>query len=161
MADTPQFLQERLLSEAEKTLIFFRELPEEDWQKTIYTEGSRWTVRQVLAHFAATEESINRLIENILAGGEGAPEDFNIDVYNERKVASLNEEGRAELMQRFKSSRQKNADLVAKMSLDDLTKTGRHPYFGNASLTDIIKLLYRHNQIHLRDIRRELSQRRA
>jgi len=157
MTDTPQFLQERLLSEAEKTLDFFRQLPEESWQRVLYTEGAHWTVRQVLAHFAAAEESIHRLIQNILAGGGGTPEDFNLDVYNERKVAALNEATTADLMQQFSANRQKNASLVAGMSQEDLAKTGRHPFLGIASLADIIKLLYRHNQIHLRDIRKVLG----
>lgn len=158
MADTPQHLQARLTGEAEKTLAFFRELPDESWQQVIYTEGSCWTVLQVLAHFVATEESIHRLVKNILAGGPGAPEDFNIDAYNERKVAALNEAKPDELMQQFSIHRQNNASLVASMAQDDLAKTGRHPFFGFASLADIIKLLYRHTQIHLREIRKVLPQ---
>ncbi len=156
MADTPQHLQTRLTSEAEKALAFFRELPEESWQQTIYTEGSCWTVRQVLAHFVSAEESIHRLMKNILAGGGGAPEDFNIDAYNERKVAALNEAAVDELMQQFSNYRQENAALVANMRPEDLAKTGRHPFLGIASLADIIKLLYRHNQIHLREMRQAL-----
>jgi len=157
MTDTPQFLYERLLSEAEKTLGFFERLPEESWQRVIYTEGAHWTVRQVLAHFAASEDSIHRLIQNILAGGRGTPEDFNLDAYNERKVAALNEATIAELMQQFNANRQKNARLVMEMSEADLAKTGHHPFLGTASLAEMIKLLYRHNQIHLRDIRKTLG----
>ena len=154
MADTTAFLCERLLAEAERAVSFFQELPQQGWTQTVYTEGSHWTVRQILAHFVATEASIYRLIENILVGGPGAPEDFNIDVYNEWKVAALGDAVIADLIEQFKILRQKTSDLVAQMSEDDLLKTGRHPFLGIASLTDIIKLLYRHNQIHIRDIRK-------
>ena len=157
MTDTPQFLQERLLSEAEKTLAFFDQLPEESWQQIIYTEGAAWTVRQVLAHFVAAEDGIRRLIENILAGGEGSPQDFQLDTYNERKVAALGEVTPAELRLQFKANRQRSAGLVAGLSQADLEKTGRHPWLGTASLAEMIKLLYRHNQIHLRDIRKALT----
>jgi hypothetical protein len=36
----------------------------------------------------------------------------------------------------------------------DLAKLGRHPFLGITSLEDIIKMVYRHNQIHMREIRR-------
>jgi len=157
MTDTPQHLHRRLTSEQEKTLGFFAQLPEESWQQTIYTEGSCWTLRQVLAHFVSTEESLHRLIKNILAGGAGAPEDFNIDAYNERKVGALNEVAKDELLRLFSHYRQMNATLVESMRLDDLEKTGRHPFLGITSLAEIIKMLYRHNQIHLREIRKALQ----
>jgi hypothetical protein len=41
--------------------------------------------------------------------------------------------------------------------MDDLAKQGRHPFLGTASLSDMIKLMYMHNQIHIRDIRRMLA----
>ena len=50
------------------------------------------------------------------------------------------------------------ATVVAHMTPEDLPKVGRHPFLGAAPLEDIIKLLYRHNQIHQRDVRRLLSQ---
>jgi hypothetical protein len=44
------------------------------------------------------------------------------------------------------------------LSADDLVKTGRHPWLGIAPLEDMIQLLYRHNQIHQRDIRKLLAE---
>jgi hypothetical protein len=39
----------------------------------------------------------------------------------------------------------------------DLANTGRHPFLGWVAVEDIIKMLYRHDQIHLRDLRRLLK----
>jgi hypothetical protein len=36
-----------------------------------------------------------------------------------------------------------------------LLHQGRHPFLGRAPLSEIIKIIYRHNQIHLREIRQE------
>jgi len=157
MPDTPQFLYERLLDEGKKSLAFFQGLSDEIWDLQIYTDGSQWSIRQILAHFVSTESAINRLIENILAGGSGASEDFNIDDYNERKVAELKDINRADLLKQFQIMRRTNAEIVAQFNQEDLDRIGRHPFLGVTSLTSIIKLLYRHNQIHLRDIRRALS----
>jgi hypothetical protein len=154
MPDMPIRLAERLRAEGEKTRAFFSALTREQWNQEIYTEGSCWSVRQVLAHFVASESSMARLVQNIQAGGLGSPEDFDLDAYNERKVAGLNEASSAELLDKFTELRQQFADLVDRMSLVDLGKSGRHPFLGMASLEDIVKLVYRHNQIHLRDVRR-------
>lgn len=154
MADTPEFLAERLLHEGQKTLEFFRLVTQEQWDKVIYTDGACWTVQQVLAHFVATEGAIQRLLKNILEGGPGSPEDFNINVYNERKVAALLEVAPKDLLDQFISLRQQSADLVSGLTVEDLSRCGRHPFLGDTDLTEIIKLLYRHNQIHQRDVRK-------
>ena len=154
MPDTPAFLAERLLQEGQKTIDFYRALEPGLWDRAVYTEGTHWSVQQVLAHFVSTEGAIQKLIENILEGGPGSPEDFNIDAYNERKVAALAEVPPQELMEQFSLLRQKSASLVSGMNQEDLNRRGRHPFLGITDLAEVIKLLYRHNQIHQRDVRK-------
>jgi hypothetical protein len=36
----------------------------------------------------------------------------------------------------------------------DLERIGRHPFLGVAPLVEMIKLVYRHNGIHIRDARK-------
>jgi hypothetical protein len=157
MNDTPERLAKRLIAEGEKTLAFFRSLPEDAWNQRVYTEGSSWSVIQVLAHFAAAENSLARLVAHILKGGEGTPQNFDLDAYNERKVGELQEIQESELMERFSTLRQETAALVARMGPDDLTRTGRHPWLGVAPLAEIVKLIYLHNGIHLRDVKRAIT----
>lgn len=157
MRVTPTYLTGRLSNEEQKSLDFFRNLFPEQWEQTVYTQGSCWTIRQVLAHFVTSEKGFGRLIENILADGPGSPEDFDIDAYNERKVDSLSKNSPSDMMRQFSKERQRTVDLVSGLDQDDLTKEGRHPFLGVASLADIIKLIYRHNQIHLREVRKVLS----
>lgn len=156
MPDIPARLAERLRSEGQKTLEFFQDLKSSQWDQQLYTEGSCWSIRLVLAHFVSSEASFFKLFENVLAGGQGAPEGFDIDAYNERKVDQLREMTPTDLLNRFAELRQESAMLVARMSPEDLSRTGRHPFLGVTRLEDMIKLLYRHNQIHLRDIRKVL-----
>jgi hypothetical protein len=154
MPDTPAFLAERLLNEGQKTVDFYRTVAPEQWDKTVYTEGTCWTIHLVLAHFVATEGAIQKLMKNILDGGPGSPEDFNIDVYNERKVAGLQGISPQELMEQFSRLRQQSAAMVSSLTQEDLARRGRHPFLGVTDLAEIIKLLYRHNQIHQRDVRK-------
>ena len=154
MPDSPEHLSQRLMEEGQKTANFFRELPESQRDLKVYSEGMQWTVRQVLAHFVDAEDGFASLINNVLQGGTGAPEDFNIDVYNERHIARMQDIPYEKLLEKFQQSRERNARTVSRISLQDLDRQGRHPFLGLASLNDMIKLIYRHNQIHLRDIRR-------
>jgi hypothetical protein len=113
MADLTSHLAERLRHEGEKTLDFFRALTPEQWEQTVYTEGTNWVVRQVLAHFVSSEVGMQLMIENILAGGGGSPEDFNLNEYNERRVAKLNNLSIDELIHQYAEKREATARLVS------------------------------------------------
>jgi hypothetical protein len=152
--EIPKHLAERLVTEGDKTQKFFESLTPDEWQLKVYPDGTQWCIQQILAHFVASEVAFNHLISNILAGGEGAPEDFDIDVFNEREVLLYKNIPNSDLLELFNSYRKMNVTLIGKMSLEDLKRAGRHPFLGIAPLVDIIKLIYRHNQIHQRDIRR-------
>jgi len=154
MSESPDRLAARMQTEGEKTAAFFRELAPDEWWIMVYEGVVSWSVRQILAHFVSTEKGFHDLIENILEGGKGSPDDFDIDRYNARHVAELEFIEKQELIEQFLAKRQKNIALVQGMQPADLERQGRHPFLGVVPLGEIVKLLYRHNQIHLRDVRR-------
>ena len=157
MGDSPERLALRLQGEGEKTAAFFQGLTPDEWRLQIYESGSSWSVRQILAHFVSTELGFADLIDNILSGGAGSPEDFDIDRYNERHVAKLQSVEITTLIGQFLAARAENIQRVQAMQPADLERQGRHPFLGVVPLEGIVKLLYRHNQIHLRDIRRAMT----
>ena len=59
-----------------------------------------------------------------------------------------------ELLVEFREVRNKMCQWVEALSEHDLERSGRHPYLGRVSLLEMIKMVYLHNQIHLRDIRK-------
>jgi hypothetical protein len=156
MGDELVRLVSRLEDEGQKTCVFFRELQPQDWDKQVYSEGARWRVHQVLAHFVEAEASVARLIAHVVSGGPGVPEDFDLNAYNDRKVARLDEQTPADLIDRFAELRALTIAMVGGFGPGDLEKTGRHPFLGVARVADMLKLMYRHNQIHQRDLRRLL-----
>jgi hypothetical protein len=157
MPDTSASLSERLLREGEKVRTFFGDLSEEQLACSVYSEGADWRVREVLAHFVATEKAFSSLIENVMAGGSGAPEGFDLDTFNQRKVADLKDSSTNELLENFHRLREQTASIVSTFNEGQLNQTARHPFLGVVPLVDIIKLIYRHNQIHLRDVRRAIG----
>ncbi len=157
MPETPERLAERLASEGQKVCDFFRALPAAQWKSVVYTAGAVWTAHDLLAHFVSAEQAIRMLIEEVRQGGEGAPEGFDIDGFNAGETEKFTARAPAELLQNFKDSRQATIEMTAQMQPADLARNGRHPYLGWVATEEMLKMLYRHNQLHLRDLRRLLK----
>lgn len=150
-------LADKLRSEGEKFFALFAGLTDDQWQMQVYTEGETWTIRNVLSHFVTSERGLVRLFERIRLTGEGASDDFSIDRYNASQQEKTKDLSPQELLEQYKAIR---ADSIAwTLSLDeaDLEKQGRHPFLGMTSLREMIKMLYLHNQIHYRDMKKVLK----
>ena len=132
MHNTLECLVERLSSEGEKTQEFFGAMLPGQWERTLYTEGARWSVRQVLAHIVSAETGMRQLIENILAGSPGVSEDFDLDAYNERRVERWANVPPEELLWEFTAQRQVTVDFVKSMEVKGLCMSGRHPLLGGS-----------------------------
>jgi hypothetical protein len=146
-----------MLSEGEKTIAYFKDLPQEAWETQVYTTGTCWNIKQVLAHFLSAERGLTALVHDIITEGGGAPEELDIDEFNENEVADLADHEIPRLLDAFGEARKEFSDLVGKLSAQDLDRMGRHPWFGETELRKALKLVYRHNMIHLRDIRKALD----
>lgn len=157
MKDELAGLAGKLFSEGEKTASYFKTLTPEAWDQQVYTTGSRWTVRHILAHFLSAERALGSLFANIIQDGSGAPKDFDIDRFNESQVDSLMSMDPPAMIDSFLETRGDTVTAVEGMAPDDLNRIGNHPWFGEYPLRDMIKLVYRHNMIHLRDVRRALG----
>ena len=158
MSETPAFLAERLRTEGEKTIAFFAGLKPEQWQETVYTEGEVWAIRNVLAHYVTAERGFLLIFNRIREGGPGVPDDFDIDRFNASQQRKTRELSPAELIENFKEVRAQMVELVVSLKDEDLKREGRHPFLGPTTLTEMIKMVYRHNQIHFRDMRKRAEE---
>lgn len=150
-------LAEKLKVEGERTAAVFSDLSDEQWQKEVYTEGTTWTIRNVLSHFVTSERGLLKLFEQIRQGGVGSPDDFSIDRYN----AAMQERTRAatpqELLEQYRQVRAASIAWVSGLQESDLEITGRHPFLGETVIREMIKMLYIHNLTHLRDMKRAIK----
>lgn len=147
----------RLRSEGEAVEGFFAHLTPAQWERPVYHDGVMWCARDVLAHFIAAEQGFQELIQNVSNGGQGASEDFEIDAFNKRSVAALEGQDAPVLLGQFAMVRERTAAIVSALRSEQLTKRGRHPYLGVTSLDEMIRAIYHHNTLHLRDVRRALA----
>src|SRR5512134_3360391 len=102
-------LAEKLKTEGDKIASIFSKLTDEQWQTEVYTEGTTWTIQNVLSHFVTSERGLLKLFKQIREGGPGAADDFSIDRYNAAMQARTLELKPQELLEQYKSIR---ADAV-------------------------------------------------
>jgi len=150
-------LAEKLKSEGEKFVAIFVDLTDDQWQTEVYTEGTTWTLRNVLSHFVTSERGLIKLFEQIRQDGAGSSEDFSIDRYNASMQARTKGSTPQELLEQYKSVRAESIAWTSSLSEADLEKQGRHPFLGMTTIREMIKMLYLHNQIHYRDMKKVLK----
>jgi hypothetical protein len=156
MPDRVQVLADHLRTEGSRVVEFFNHLDHEQWGVLIYPGQDGWNLHHLLAHFVSAEIGRMELIANVYNGGQGAPRDFDIDSFNQVEVERLSLESADDLIRRFTQERARLVEFVSSMEEQGLGKIGNDPYLGEVSLIEMIKLTYRHLQIHLRDARRYL-----
>lgn len=150
-------LADKLRSEGEKFFALFAGLTDAQWGAEVYTEGSVWTIRNVLSHFVTSERGLVKLFEQIRLGGAGAADDFSIDRYNASQQEKTKDLPPQELLEQYKTVRENSVAWTLSLADADLEKQGRHPFLGMTSLREMIKMLYLHNQIHYRDMKKVLK----
>jgi hypothetical protein len=157
MPETPASLAEKLETEGEKTTAFLTSLTPDQWKQTVYSAEGPWTARSILAHFVSAEQGFLKIFASIREGGPGASDDFDIDRYNASQQARLAEVASPELLVRYQAVRAEMVAFAAELDAADLRKMGRHPALGITSLGEMLKMVYLHNLIHLRDLKKALA----
>lgn len=179
MNNRPEALALRLRAEGDAALAFFKQLTPEQWLCRIYptpvagaadeaaadAAADGWRVRDVLAHFIGAEQGFQQLIQNVAADGADVDDtlppgvDFDIHAYNAHTVREMRQQDLEVLLGQFAMVRERTAALVQGLDPADLDHKGHHPTLGVAPLDDMIRAIYHHNNLHLRDARLALKQR--
>ena len=150
-------LADKLRSEGETFFALLAGLTDDQWETEVYTEDQTWTICNVLSHFVTSERGLVKLFERIRASGEGVPEDFSIDRYNASQQEKTKNLSPQELLEQYKAVRADTVAWTLSLAESDLEIQGRHPFLGMTKLRDAIKMLYMHNQIHYRDMKKVLK----
>lgn len=153
-------LAEKFRKEGEKTTAFLTLLPDDIWEEKLYTDGGQWSVKEVLAHIVESERAHLFLIKNILDGGSGVAKEFDIDEYNANSIDKYAQLNFNQLIEAFTKQRNETVDFVGGLSEDDLEMSGRNPFLGETNINEMLRLVYLHINLHIRDVRslREVRQ---
>lgn len=146
-----------LRSSTDETVQLYAELSPEQLQTPVYSEEVQWTVRQVLAHLITIEKTMHWLFRNILDGGPGSPDDFDVARFNRTQPQKLDHLSLQQLLQRFRTVREETIAIVADMANADLDRQGRHVFLGHGRLERFIRWAYEHARLHEDDVRKALA----
>jgi len=147
---------DNLENNLKNSIFFFRSLSDDQLSVQIYSDGAKWTVKQILAHFITIERSMHWLFKDILSGGSGSPDDFDMDRFNLTQPKKLDGLTVEELIEQFKSVREDTIDIVRGMTEEDFNREGMHAFHGHGKLERFIIWVYEHVRIHEDDIRKVL-----
>ena len=111
----------------------------------------------MLSHFVTSERGLVKLFEQIRLGGSGSSEDFSIDRYNTAQQQKTKDLSSQDLLEQYKEVRANSVAWTSSLFESDLEKQGRHPFLGMTTIREMVKMLYIHNQIHYRDIKKVLK----
>jgi hypothetical protein len=150
-------LAEKLKAEGDRFTAIFSALTNEQWDQEVYTEGTTWTIRNILSHFVTSERGLVKLFEQIRQGGAGAADDFSIDRYNAAMQDRTKNLSPHELLEQYKQIRANSVAWVSNLKDEELEITGRHPFLGQTVIREMIKMLYIHNLTHYRDMKKSLK----
>ena len=157
MGEKTRDIHKRLKEKGEESLAYFRSLPAEDWSKQVYDSGAEWDVRQVLCHFVSAEANFEAIFDAAMRGDKNTPDDFNIDEFNLREVGKMGAMTPDDLLRQFEQVRTGTLAFLERIDDSDLEREAWHPWFGWDKLEKFLKLVYRHNMLHERDVRRALE----
>lgn len=147
-----EFLIRRLNDEGAALLAQLTEFAPQAWAQSVYPAEAPWTTHSILAHLVSAEGYLQRMMADILGGGPGAPPGVDIDAINATEVAALTRFTPAELIEKLREVRAKTTAMVATFTEEDLDRRGNHPFLGDTALEDFVKLIYRHDKMHMRDV---------
>ena len=142
----------------EDTITLFRSLTPDELNIQVYPDGAQWTARQVLAHFITIERSMQWLFKNILSGGPGSPERFDVERFNRTQPKKYDGKTIDELIAEFRSVRNDTISIVGSMSDYDFDREGRHAFHGHGKLERFVTWAYEHVALHLEDLHQRLPQ---
>ena len=131
-------------------------LSAEDLARPSPNEG--WTVKDLLVHLATAEPGLQNVARGMLRGENVVPADFDLDRWNQRAVAKRRDATVAELIEQFRTNRQRTLELLATIAPEELVgRRGRHPAGMDVNLADLFRIMALHERRHIEDIRRSIA----
>jgi len=144
----------RLRKGAAKTSGIMDTLTDDQWKTVLYQKPYPWTVRDLLAHFLSAEVGLLRIMQDVQAGGPGAPVGFNYDEFNACEHKRLAGLPPRQLLSDLLAARQATIAWISGLADADLDRVGHHPALGEISLETFVNAIYGHQLMHMRDLSR-------
>jgi hypothetical protein len=145
-------LVEKLTRGISKSQEVFRSVEPDLWEQPSFDDPESWDLKDLVAHFIYSEEYILSIAQNISFGGEGSPEDIDIDAFNENGIEKLRHRSVDDLLDTLTETRKASIAWVLELDELELDRVGRHPVLGASNVEAVINSIYAHQLLHMREI---------
>ena len=145
-------LVEKLTRGLSKSQEFFRSVEPGLLEQPIFDVPESWDLKDLIAHFIYSEEHLLSVAQDIAFGGEGSPEDIDIDAINENGIEMQRHRSVNELLDNLTDIRKASIAWVLELDNLELDRVGRHPVLGSSNVETVINSIYAHQLLHMREI---------
>ena len=150
-------IREKKIRVRQELVSVLQGLGEADWETAVYTDGSRWTISDLLRHLVNAERGMTGLINQFRQGQDPVPADFDRERYNNRIVEKARHKSPTELIAELEENEAVYLETLAALTEDDWPKKGRHASLRIMTIEEICHLIPDHEQAHLLDIQKALN----
>ncbi|MBI3966033.1 MAG: DinB family protein [Chloroflexi bacterium] len=115
-----------------------------------HLSGNEWSAKQQLAHVRQAEEAWLGWALQVRAhpGAEIGP----FDSLDSGAVATADDRSLDELLAALDAQREQTLAAIRRLSFEDLQRKGRHSDFGELTVLQCLRALYRHQRMHMDQI---------
>jgi hypothetical protein len=143
----------RLRKGGSKTQEILGGLAGDQLKMVLYEGPPAWTVRDLLAHFLSAEKALLLIMQDITAGGPGAPEGLDYNAFNAQEQVRLAGIPPDRLLGDLAAAREVTVAWVAGLDEAALDRAGRHPALGVVTVEIFLNAIYGHQLMHMRDLK--------
>ncbi len=145
-------LVEKLKRGISKSLEVFRSVEPDLWEQPIFDDPESWDLKDLVAHIINSQQLVLSLAHDLASGGEGSPEDIDIDAFNENGIETLRHRSVDDLLDILTEIRKASIAWVLELDELELDRVGRHPVLGASNVETIINSIYAHQLLHMREL---------
>ena len=158
MSERKDKLRQTIQADDAASLAIFNRLTADQWDRPVPSdEGADWKARDVLNHAAISESGQLVVIQRVLAGQGGVPEDFDINRYNRRSVQKQAERTVDEILAAIAREHAQVLAALDAVSEADLDKTGRHARGDTLSVAQFFNRITEHRRQHAEELAKNLG----
>ena len=133
------------------------QVPADQWDRQIYSDGAQWTLRQLLIHLMLADKGQNNVVMGIAEGREVIPADYDLERYNKRSVEKQADATVDQARASLAASRQQLLDWLNQSDDSILDQQGRHASMQILTVAQIFNVMAGHETSHADDIARFLA----
>jgi len=134
-------------------------LTKTDWRRPVHGHTEGWTARDALAHLVTAGAGLLRAAQLMAEGALRMSPDFDLDRWNQRQVEKQAGRTVADLRADLEALNGHVLAYLDQLSAAEtaLDRRGQHAVFGDVSVEDILRRIYRHEREHAQEIRAALQ----